>query len=79
VAAKLGLPARYAVCTLHRPANVDDPAILSRILGALEEIARDLAGGARRPPRTRTRMDALGLVPHGLTVIEPWATSSSSR
>ncbi len=71
VAAKLGLPGRYAVCTLHRPANVDDPAILSRILGALEEIARDLPVVLAAHPRTRTRMDALGLVPHGLTVIEP--------
>ncbi|HEY3445111.1 MAG TPA: UDP-N-acetylglucosamine 2-epimerase (non-hydrolyzing) [Myxococcales bacterium] len=69
--AKMGLTGRYAVCTLHRPANVDDPAILSRVLGALEEIARELPVVLAAHPRTRARMDSLGLVPHGLTVIEP--------
>jgi len=32
----------YAVVTLHRPSNVDDPAILRRIMAALEEIGREM-------------------------------------
>jgi UDP-N-acetylglucosamine 2-epimerase (non-hydrolysing) len=32
----------YAVVTLHRPSNVDDPATLNRILGALEEIGKQI-------------------------------------
>src|SRR6185436_6142994 len=29
----------YAVLTLHRPSNVDDPSTLSRLMGALEAVA----------------------------------------
>ncbi len=35
-------PREYAVLTLHRPANVDDPVVLGRLLDALEVIQRDL-------------------------------------
>ena len=39
--ARLGLePGRYGLVTLHRPANVDDPAVLGALLPALAEIAR---------------------------------------
>jgi UDP-N-acetylglucosamine 2-epimerase (non-hydrolysing) len=40
----LGLDARlpYAVVTLHRPTNVDNPARLRELLGALEELGRHL-------------------------------------
>jgi UDP-N-acetylglucosamine 2-epimerase (non-hydrolysing) len=77
VLAELGLaPRRYAVVTLHRPANVDDREALAATLDALEAI------GARLPvvfpvhPRTTARAEALGLagrmrtVP-GLRAIEP--------
>ena len=38
--ADLGLaPGAYGLVTLHRPANVDDPAVLERLLGALERVA----------------------------------------
>jgi UDP-N-acetylglucosamine 2-epimerase (non-hydrolysing) len=53
----------YAVVTLHRPSNVDDPASLRAILEALAEL------GARLPiifpvhPRTRQRIAAGGLEP----------------
>ena len=33
---------RYGVITLHRPSNVDDPAMMARIGGALKDIAVDL-------------------------------------
>lgn len=32
----------YAVLTIHRPSNVDDPGILVNLLGALHELARHL-------------------------------------
>ena len=39
--ARLGLePGRYGLVTLHRPANVDDLAVLGALLPALAEIAR---------------------------------------
>ncbi|HVY61834.1 MAG TPA: UDP-N-acetylglucosamine 2-epimerase (non-hydrolyzing), partial [Planctomycetota bacterium] len=67
---------RFAVLTLHRPSNVDDPAVLGRILGALEEV------GARVPvvfpvhPRTLARIKGFGLAARldavpGLRVVEP--------
>lgn len=54
-------PKRYAVATLHRPANVDDREALDATLEALAAI------GARLPvvfpvhPRTTARAEALGL------------------
>jgi UDP-N-acetylglucosamine 2-epimerase (non-hydrolysing) len=42
-AARLGLPPRgYGVVTLHRPANVDDPAGLAALVALLQELAREL-------------------------------------
>jgi UDP-N-acetylglucosamine 2-epimerase (non-hydrolysing) len=39
----LGLePGGYAMVTLHRPSNVDDPASLTALIGVLEEIATTL-------------------------------------
>jgi len=41
VLARLGIsPGEYGLVTLHRPANVDDPAILAGLLFALDEVAR---------------------------------------
>jgi UDP-N-acetylglucosamine 2-epimerase (non-hydrolysing) len=50
-------PARFALITLHRPSNVDDPAMLRRIIGALEEISRELPVLFPMHPRTRQRLD----------------------
>jgi len=58
----LGLaPRGYAVLTLHRPSNVDDPETLGRVLRALEEISRDLTVVFPLHPRTRARIDEFGL------------------
>jgi len=51
----------FAVLTLHRPSNVDDPAILSGILDALEVIQRDLPIMFPVHPRTRKNLAAMGL------------------
>lgn len=56
-------PRSYAVVTLHRPSNVDDPDALREILGALVEISRDLPLVFPVHPRTRKNIDALGLRP----------------
>ena len=50
----------YAVVTLHRPSNVDDPARLRAILDALRHLAALLPVILPVHPRTAARMDALG-------------------
>ncbi len=58
----LGLePGGYAALTLHRPSNVDDPAIFGRILDALEEIQRDMPVLFPIHPRTRRNLELSGL------------------
>jgi UDP-N-acetylglucosamine 2-epimerase (non-hydrolysing) len=60
--ARLGLAAAgYAVLTLHRPANVDDPAVLGRLLEAVEVIQGDMPVIFPCHPRTLGRLDAMGL------------------
>ena len=46
----------YVVVTLHRPANVDDPAVLAELCGALEDLARVQPVVFPVHPRTRARM-----------------------
>jgi UDP-N-acetylglucosamine 2-epimerase (non-hydrolysing) len=54
---QLGLAAgEYAVVTLHRPSNVDEPATLARLLGALAEIAAEVPVVFPVHPRTRARL-----------------------
>jgi UDP-N-acetylglucosamine 2-epimerase (non-hydrolysing) len=61
ILADLGLaPRSFAVLTLHRPANVDDPAVLGRLVEALEEIHADLAIVFPVHPRTRQKLAAFG-------------------
>jgi UDP-N-acetylglucosamine 2-epimerase (non-hydrolysing) len=55
------LPARYALVTLHRPSNVDDPIWLRRLLVALAELSQDLAILFPVHPRTRQRISELDL------------------
>ena len=56
-----GLPDRYALVTLHRPANVDDSVTLKGILESLLEVNRDLAVVFPAHPRTRKRIADFGL------------------
>jgi len=46
----------YAAITLHRPSNVDDPRVLTRILGVLAEVQRELPVVFPVHPRTRARL-----------------------
>ena len=69
-------PRGFAVLTLHRPSNVDDPTTLRRLLSAVERLQRDLPVVFPVHPRTRQRLgampDALALGA-GLRPIEPLA------
>jgi UDP-N-acetylglucosamine 2-epimerase (non-hydrolysing) len=47
----------YALATLHRPSNVDDPERLGRLLDVLERIAQDLPVVFSVHPRTAQRMN----------------------
>jgi UDP-N-acetylglucosamine 2-epimerase (non-hydrolysing) len=77
VCADLGLAEKeYAVLTLHRPSNVDDPAAFIQVITALEEIARRLPIVFPAHPRTRKMITELGLTERvanikGLLVIDP--------
>jgi len=51
----------YAVMTLHRPSNVDDPKTLQGILSAVSELAADLPVFFPVHPRTRKNIESFGL------------------
>src|SRR5499426_689062 len=69
---QLGRARKFAALTLHRPANVDDPESLGRILFAIGSIARKLPVIFPAHPRTQARMREFGLVaPVGVRVIAP--------
>jgi UDP-N-acetylglucosamine 2-epimerase (non-hydrolysing) len=74
---QLGLNEKeYAVLTLHRPSNVDDPEVFERILGSLETIASSLPIVFPVHPRTRKMIDEFGLSQRikqaeGLRLVEP--------
>jgi UDP-N-acetylglucosamine 2-epimerase (non-hydrolysing) len=50
----------YALVTLHRPANVDDPATLRELLDALAELGKERQILFPVHPRTRARIRELG-------------------
>jgi UDP-N-acetylglucosamine 2-epimerase (non-hydrolysing) len=49
-------PGKYAVLTLHRPANVDNPAMLDRLMGAIERLQREVPFVLPVHPRTLRMM-----------------------
>ncbi len=71
---RLGLRrGEYAVATLHRPSNVDDPEMLAAALDALARVAGDMPVVLPVHPRTRLRVEEFGLGgPFArLTAVEP--------
>jgi len=71
VLADLGLePGGYALLTLHRPSNVDDPGVFGGIMGSIAKLAVDLPVVYPVHPRARPALDALG-APTGLLAVEP--------
>ena len=65
------VPNRYALVTLHRPANVDDSVTLKGILESLLEVNRDLAVVFPAHPRTRKRISDFGLNAGQLLLLDP--------
>ena len=64
----------YALLTMHRPSNVDEPQTLTRILSALCEVSRQLPIVFPVHPRTKARIAALPANPldsSNVLVIEP--------
>lgn len=51
-----GIPARYALVTLHRPSNVDDHLWLERLLSTLDDISAELPIVFPVHPRTRQHL-----------------------
>jgi UDP-N-acetylglucosamine 2-epimerase (non-hydrolysing) len=68
----LGVPERFGLVTLHRPALVDDPERLVPMLGALGELSAELPLVFPVHPRTRARIAASGTtVPATLSLVDP--------
>jgi len=61
-------PKPFVLVTLHRPSNVDDPAVLARLMAALERIARQAPVIFPVHPRTRERIARFS-IPHERTVL----------
>ncbi len=70
-AIKSSLPQGYALVTLHRPANVDDPQMLQKILSALGALSRDLPVIFPVHPRTRRAIQEFGLQADGIQLMDP--------
>jgi UDP-N-acetylglucosamine 2-epimerase (non-hydrolysing) len=63
VPAAMGLaPRGYALVTLHRPSNVDEPARLTALVALLERLAAQRAVVFPTHPRTRERLERFGLL-----------------
>jgi len=67
----LGVGRDAIVVTLHRPSNVDDPARLEAIAGALRTIARDRPVVFAVHPRTTQRLNAAGISLGDVRVLPP--------
>lgn len=65
--------ADYAVLTLHRPSNVDDPDTLAALLDVIADINRRVPVVAPLHPRTRANIEKFGLTDKldGLHVLPP--------
>ncbi|MCF8176966.1 MAG: UDP-N-acetylglucosamine 2-epimerase (non-hydrolyzing) [Sulfuritalea sp.] len=72
VRAKIGLGCDYALATLHRPSNVDDPVRLGEIVTALDRLSEKMEVVFPVHPRTRQRLlDGKISVAPGVKLIAP--------
>jgi UDP-N-acetylglucosamine 2-epimerase (non-hydrolysing) len=62
----------YALVTLHRPSNVDDPAVFAGIVEALRRIAETLPVVFPIHPRSRKKIDEFGLDPGQVRITDPF-------
>ena len=70
-ALRIEKPGQYALVTLHRPSNVDDPLVLRPILEALEEISKSIPVIFPIHPRTAKRVHEFGLSLNGIRTADP--------
>ena len=67
-----GITGDYLVATLHRPANVDDPAATAELVKALHEVADEIGVIMPVHPRGLAALRAAGLGTHpGIQACEP--------
>jgi UDP-N-acetylglucosamine 2-epimerase (non-hydrolysing) len=73
MSAKLGLEGKFALVTLHRPSNVDDPAMLGRLLECLRAVSAEMPVVFPMHPRTRSRIKDLGVSveTNGIRILDP--------
>jgi UDP-N-acetylglucosamine 2-epimerase (non-hydrolysing) len=64
-------PKEYALVTLHRPSNVDDPERLSALTSMLEQLAGYLPVVFPVHPRTKQKLEKTGVDLEGLQLISP--------
>lgn len=70
---KLGLKGDFALVTLHRPSNVDDPEMFRRVLSCVRKVATLMPVLFPVHPRTRAQIEALGLrqETEGIRILDP--------
>ena len=67
-----GLTGRYAVATLHRPSNVDNPSDAEALVKAMHAVSDQVTVVLPLHPRGRARLEEAGLLTHPhLKVIDP--------
>jgi UDP-N-acetylglucosamine 2-epimerase (non-hydrolysing) len=62
---------KYLVLTLHRPANVDVPEKLLRLIEAVSAASRGMTIVFPVHPRTARSLDTAGKLPNGLLTVDP--------
>jgi UDP-N-acetylglucosamine 2-epimerase (non-hydrolysing) len=62
----------YALVTLHRPSNVDDPAVFGEILESLREIAEEMTVIFPIHPRTSKRITEFGFDTGKICITKPF-------
>src|SRR5437667_72677 len=70
-ALQMDKPKQYALVTLHRPSNVDDPSVLGPILEALNEISKSMPVLFPIHPRTAKNIGSFGLSMNGIRTMDP--------
>ena len=72
-AVRMGVePGQYALLTLHRPSNVDNPGTLSRLLDLFADLSRKIPLVFPVHPRTKIQIESLGFTPpHDFRLVEP--------
>ncbi|WP_433499099.1 non-hydrolyzing UDP-N-acetylglucosamine 2-epimerase [Sphaerimonospora sp. CA-214678] len=69
---RLGVSGRYAVATLHRPANVDAPEAARELVEAVLDVAEQIPVIVPLHPRGRQRLAEAGLVDRrNLKIVDP--------